>query len=177
MERLQHVLSITPSEALTPEPFEFRVYGQPAPQGSKKVLRYIYPDGKPRAVIGEACDDLAAWRREVIHASKEQLRNRIELLPLLSPVNVSIDFIFPRPASHYGTGKNTGILKKGSPSFDTNTRHGDLDKLVRAVGDALSTTCGGIVLRDDNLIVLLSARKRYTEPCESPGALIKASLA
>ena len=66
-------------------------------------------------------------------------------------VNIVLDllFRFPRPRSHFGTGRNAGQLKPSAP-FYVRTRP-DLDKLARAVGDALristsatpGITCGG----------------------------------
>ena len=76
-----------------------------------------------------------------------------------------MDFSFPRPAYHYGTGKNAGNLKKTAPDFKQSAP--DLDKFARAVLDAI-VQAG--VLQDDSLVVSLHAEKRYTP---RPGAWVR----
>lgn len=75
--------------------------------------------------------------------------------PFLAPVRVDVDFIFPRPKSHYRTGKNAHILREDAPNYHTSTP--DLDKLQRAIGDALT----GSVVRDDKQIAVWSVTKTY----------------
>jgi len=87
-------------------------------------------------------------------------------------VQVSIEFIMPRPKSHFGTGKNAEILKNSAPFFCTSKTTGDVDKLTRSTLDALSVTSGGTVLADDSLVVCLQALKRYAKRFEHIGANI-----
>jgi len=77
---------------------------------------------------------------------------------LSGPVQVKVEFVFPRPKAHFGTGRNAGSLKASAPSYVSTTP--DLDKLARALGDALK----GIVLRDDSQIAWLNIWKVYGEP-------------
>lgn len=68
---------------------------------------------------------------------------------------MSLLFVFPRPKSHYGTGKNACILKKSAPQHHITKP--DNDNLQKFVKDCLN----GEVYRDDSQIVYVSARKKY----------------
>lgn len=74
---------------------------------------------------------------------------------LLGAVHVTAVFYFPRPKSHYRTGKNAHLLRDDAPSYKAG--HPDLDKLQRAIGDSLT----GIVVRDDKQIVAWTTVKLY----------------
>lgn len=102
---------------------------------------------------------LPAWRSTI--ASAALATNH----PLTtSPVSISITFRFLRPKGHY----NKSGLSPKAPALLTSKQKGDIDKLSRAVLDALT----GTLLHDDSQVVQLSAHKRYTTPDERPGALI-----
>jgi Holliday junction resolvase RusA-like endonuclease len=75
--------------------------------------------------------------------------------PLVGPVLVEAEFVFPRPKSHYRTGKFERELREEAPVYHTNMP--DLDKLQRAIGDALAHT----ILRDDKQIAAWHVRKLY----------------
>lgn len=140
------------------------VQGIPAPQGSKKVQRYIHG----RAVLGESSSKVKPWRQAVQIAAIDQYTGPV----ITGPVVVSIVFYFPRPKSHYRTGKFAGQLKDNAATHSTSSKDGDIDKLARATCDALSFACGGSVIHDDSLIVSLSLEKRYIHYGELPGAVI-----
>ena len=93
--------------------------------------------------------------------------------PLNEPVCIRVEFIFPRPQGHFGTGKNSGKLKPSAPIYATSHSLGDLDKLLRSTFDGLSVAAGGTVIRDDSLIVETEATKRYAMNEEYIGANIK----
>jgi Holliday junction resolvase RusA-like endonuclease len=70
-------------------------------------------------------------------------------------VAVELAFTFARPRGHFG--------RRGGLRLSAPTRHAvrpDLDKLVRAVLDAL---VGAGVIRDDAQVAELHASKRYGE--------------
>jgi crossover junction endodeoxyribonuclease RusA len=68
------------------------------------------------------------------------------------PVCVEVVFHFKRPASHY-RGKS-GELREGVPTrFAHGVQRGDLDKLLRAVLDALT----GVAFADDRQVVDIHA--------------------
>ncbi|MDV7391094.1 RusA family crossover junction endodeoxyribonuclease, partial [Arthrospira platensis SPKY1] len=85
--------------------------------------------------------------------------------PLDCPVRVDVWFIFDRPKSHFGTGRNADVLKPSAPKRMTTPP--DVDKLARTVLDAL-TVAG--VLADDKLVCELRSLKRYAWPNESGAA-------
>ena len=87
-------------------------------------------------------------------------------------VEVEIIFLFARPKSHYGTGKNANKLKQKAPEFVTSSATGDIDKLCRSTLDGLSAKAGGTVIKDDSLVVSLKAVKKYAKEGELLGAKI-----
>lgn len=122
----------------------FFVRGIPAPQGSKKHV------GGGRLV--ESSKTLPAWRTAVTEAAMEARAGR----PTIEgAVSVILRVYLPRP-------KHTRFrdFPAGPP---------DLDKLQRAVGDAL-TASGAI--RDDARIVRWTASKSWDTQVDSPGARI-----
>lgn len=72
----------------------------------------------------------------------------------------------PRPKAHYNA---KGCLRPSAPLFHSNK--GDVDKLVRACGDALTK----VSYDDDALIVGISALKVFCRPSEGPGVFVKIS--
>jgi Holliday junction resolvase RusA-like endonuclease len=131
------------------------VPGLPRPQGSLKLFRA--PSGQEVAKYG---DVLYQWRRTVTAAV---LAEREGCEPEHGPVNLYLNFRLPRPKGHYGTGRNADALKESAPLFPASTP--DLDKLVRAVGDAI--TDSGVVWKDDAQVVQIRAMKRYAVPGET----------
>lgn len=129
--------------------------GDPQQQGSKRPL------GPGRPFI-EMNRNLAPWRADAVHylqaAAREQWGPSFGV-PLTDPVRVEATFVYARPKGHYGTGRNAGRVKDGAPTYKTSAP--DLDKLQRALGDAL--TQAGVV-RDDALIVSWSTSKQWG-PC------------
>jgi Holliday junction resolvase RusA-like endonuclease len=134
---------------------ELVVYGVPAPQGSKAPYGgESNPRTKPwRAAVAAEAAEMMEW-----HASQASIYRH----GFVGPVKVRATFFFPRPKSHYGTGKNATVLKDHAPVFHQSKPDGD--KLARAIGDALT----GIVFRDDSQIAVWRIEKRYgdTARCE-----------
>lgn len=120
------------------------VHGTPAPQGSKRYL------GNGRMV--EASQRVAPWREAVRHEVQKAMAGQP---PLTGPVSLNVAFYLPRARSHFGPKG----LRPGAPRWPIS-RRGDLDKYVRAIGDAL--TQGGAYL-DDSQIVSIVAVKRYVD--------------
>lgn len=116
---------------------EFTVPGRPQPQGSKVRGRY--------GNIHEANDNLRPWRDSIVAAALAEIRTQGGRgVVYTEAVTVEAEFHFPRPRSHYRSGKFAAELSARAPKS-----HGvkpDLDKLVRAVGDSL-VSAGAI--RDD----------------------------
>lgn len=120
------------------------VLGKAAPQGSKKHV------GNGRHV--ESSKTLPGWRKAIINAAKNSHGPDWE--PLDGPLVVTFTAWMQRPPT-----TKFKDLPAGAP---------DLDKLQRAVGDAL--TIAGTI-KDDARITTWIAKKRWAIGCE-PGATI-----
>lgn len=126
------------------------ILGTPQQQGSKRSL------GPGRPSI-EDNPRLRPWRADAVAALEAAARTQWGTVsPILDPVHVDVSFVYARPKGHYRTGRNAATLRDSAPLFKASAP--DLDKLQRALGDAL--TQAGIV-RDDALIVEWSARKLW----------------
>jgi Holliday junction resolvase RusA-like endonuclease len=129
----------------------FFVAGTPIAQGSKTLMRNRMIDSNPK---------LQPWRNAVALEARRFGQNKIT-----GPVRLSVSFMFERPKSHL---TKSGLAKHAplQPIYKP-----DLDKLTRAVGDALSVNCH--LLQDDSQITEINATKRYCLGSEEPGALIQ----
>ena len=167
----RHLCSVVLEGESEQSPITLRIFGLPAPQGSKKVRGYNR-DG--RAILGESSDRVAPWRENVIWQSRKQYKG----LPLEGPLQISITFWLPRPKGHYRTinGELSNIIKPGKPTHTIASTQGDVDKLIRSTFDGLSAKTGGCIAQDDSQFVRLSdIEKRYVTEEEVPGALIQVS--
>lgn len=93
--------------------------------------------------------DLKGWRKRVERAAKDSVGLAIRFPLEDQALGLNATFWLERPAS----------VTRTYPTVPP-----DLDKLVRAIGDALS----GIVYRDDKQLTTISAIKRYANgfpPC------------
>lgn len=132
----------------------FFVPGTPAPQGSKRYLG--------NGVMVESSKRVKPWRADIRATAREHLTQ-----PIKGPIRLDLLFVLPRPKSHYGTGRNADKLKPSAP--ERHTQKPDLDKMVRAVGDALS----GVAYTDDSQIIFLEAGKAWADTYGStPGVHI-----
>ena len=144
------------------EPKMIVVRGKPAPQGSKVSFRNGY--------MKETSPFLMPWRNQIVSACIEQKINNGKIIE--DPVEIFIDFLFHRPQSHYGTGRNEGNLKPSAPQYPITRTTGDIDKLCRSTLDGLSVPSGGILLKDDSLVVRLKAVKSFATKGGFQGAFI-----
>lgn len=114
----------------------FRVHGVPAPQGSKRAFvvgsRAVITDANPAP--------LKTWREDVKAAAVDAMNGRT---PFEGPLELLVTFVLVKPKS----------VRRVWPSVRP-----DLDKLTRAVGDALTSAA---VYIDDAQVVQLTAVKRY----------------
>lgn len=132
---------------------EFCVMGTPEPQGSAKA----FVRGK-RAIITSDNKDLAAWRQAV----RYEAQRYVEKYGLscadakTTAVVLDVEFSFQKPKS---TAKSV-VVKTTRP---------DLDKLIRAIGDALK----GIIYADDGQINMIVAEKKFAQAGQQAGVLIR----
>jgi Holliday junction resolvase RusA-like endonuclease len=138
--------------------FSFFVPGIPKPGGSKRA--FVIP-GTNRAIITDANPKAKDWKNSVSQVATDH-----GVTPLSGPLELSIDFIFPRPKGHYGTGKNEDVVKASAPKH--HTVKPDATKLTRSTEDALT----GIAWRDDAQVAVQAISKWYAESGETPGARI-----
>jgi len=110
----------------------FYVSGVPVPQGSMKSV------GKGRMVHSNHAA-LTAWRTAITQKAQA---TEVACIPKPNPVAIDVVFHLPRPKT----------VKRTHP-----TARIDLDKLVRAVGDALT----GVAFEDDGQITTMTATKKY----------------
>ncbi len=76
--------------------------------------------------------------------------------PFDCPLILRVNAYFPRPKSHYRTGKNAGILKDSAPQHMTNKP--DWDNIGK-ITDALNE----VAFTDDKLIVTGIVSKHYSD--------------
>lgn len=129
-------------------PLLIRVIGQPAPQGSKRLVG--------RHLI-ESSAGVQPWRDSVAWAARSAAHAAHWTQPD-GPVAVDVRFYLPRPAA---------ARRRRFP----HTRP-DLDKLIRSTLDALTTS--GVVV-DDARVVKIDAAKLYADeqPHHTQGCVIQ----
>lgn len=92
------------------EPITFTVYGEARPAGSKQSYPVLDGKGEPvRTKTGRILTrakhsnpKTGDWMQQVAKVAREEYQGE----PLLGPVSLTLCFYRPRPASHYGTGRN-----------------------------------------------------------------------
>jgi len=136
----------------------FTVYGQAKPGGSKRA--FLNPKTQQIVVIEDSKNK--PWRAEVVAAAAYAMDNCGIADPLLGPLAVELRFYRPRPKGHYGSGRNSGVIKASAPAYPT-TRP-DVLKLARLVEDAMAH----VVYADDAQIVDEHLLKLWGSPerCE-----------
>ena len=123
---------------------KFFVPGKPSPQGSKRHV------GNGRMI--ESSREVGPWRERVALVAHNAMEGR----PVVSgAVSVSVRFVMPRPQSARG---DVPAVKRP-----------DLDKLVRAVFDALTN----VVFKDDSQVVSVFASKRLAGPGDTVGVTVE----
>lgn len=127
------------------EPIRLEVFGDPAPQGSKRIFK-----GR---LVEASSEKLKRWRKNVTDACLKHMEET-GWRPFVGPVQLRITFYMAR-------GKT---VKRELPIVPP-----DLDKLVRAVGDALTY---GEAWGDDSQVVSMIVEKVYADD-RPPGAEIE----
>lgn len=133
------------------QPITVRVEGVPVTQGSMRAI------GKGR-IIHEKEKELKAWRGLIATALTAA---GAQPVGTHTPIRLDVVFWLPRPAS---------VTPKKRPL--PSAKSADLDKAIRAVGDALS----GVIIEDDSQITSVVAQKRYATEEQPPGAWIRVTL-
>lgn len=128
----------------------FSVHGKPVPQGS--MVAHVNPKTMRASIHYASGSGLAAWRNLVTSAARDAWG---EDNVYGGPMGVTLTFRMKRPLSHYRDLQ--GTLKPRCVDLRPDVMP-DLDKLVRAILDALT----GVVWRDDGQVVDIRASKVYS---------------
>ncbi len=135
----------------------FNVEGNPRPKGNHRAkLR----GGRPK--IYDSTKGLTAWEKAI----KVQAATVAPPSPIEGPVVLSAAFRCSRFKVIGVKVKARRIQLRGA--WPTALGIGDLDKLIRAVGDALT----GSIYKDDSQVVQVVASKSWAEPGEAPGVSV-----
>jgi Holliday junction resolvase RusA-like endonuclease len=141
--------------------FSFRVDGNPAPKGSMTHLGHgRMKNDNPRTKPWQLLCRLNAT------SAVAGLGVPRGTFPALGPVAMTLTFTLPRPEYHWKP--NGQELHADAPVFPVSKRSGDLDKLTRAIFDALSV----VVYFDDSQVCRLIDWKFYASENQKPGVLI-----
>lgn len=131
----------------------FTIIGKPSPSGSKKAFQHS-KTGK--IVVVDTAKGKAKWqnisKRAALAAAKSagwECTN--------AAVYLHVKFVFARPKSHYGTGKNSAILKPAAPFH--HAQKPDVTKLVRCTEDSFK----GVLWADDSQVIGSFSHKRWGE--------------
>lgn len=116
------------------------------------------PQGNPQQITAT----FARYPKPTIEHRNEVIRH-LGLIwggrpPVDDALKLSVSFWFPRPKSHYRTGRFFDVLKTDAPTDHMQTP--DVDKLLRLISDALTIAR---VIEDDKFIVDERGRKFWTQ--------------
>ena len=128
----------------------FTVPGRPRPQGSMRWVK-SKNTGNP---VPTTNTKMKEWRSDVGWFAHQVIANR----RFIGAVGATMTFTFERPKKHYRTGKYSHLLRDDAPERHTQTP--DVDKLIRAVLDALT----GVAYGDDCVVDRVGAAKRWGSP-------------
>jgi len=127
------------------------------------------PDGRPRfARAGK-------FTRTYIPKKVTDYRQKLKvaylkvyprLAPLEGAISVKIGVAIPRPLSHFGTGRNAGIIKERFKKVH-HVQKPDCDNFAKMVMDALN----GVAYLDDSQCIKLSVDKYWTHGESNEGAI------
>lgn len=134
----------------------FRVDGRARTKGSLKV--YCRKDRRHSVHVEEEVAESKAWRRRVALAAQAQSRSAWGTATLghAGPVEVRLVCYLPRQLS-VAKGKEGTVVPSHSTDFPTDILMGDVDKLARNVGDAL--TDARLILDDSQITDFLVAKR------------------
>lgn len=143
---------------------ELVAHGTPGPQGSKTK--------NAAGAMYESSAKVKPWREAVKSAALDALAYDGAWKAIGEAVRLEIVFTLRRPKSHFGTGRNAGVVKASAPQYPTGKP--DLDKLVRSTQDALKDA--GVLL-DDSVVTAAVATKAFVltgaDALSHPGAVIR----
>lgn len=132
----------------------FLVYGDPAAQGSKRLVRTRLG----RTIMLENSMKVKPWRGAVAAAAREA-----QCPMYAGDIVIRCALLFVRPTSHFA---KSGKLKSTAPS---RPGYIDVDKGARAILDALA----GIAYQNDRQVAMLTIQRLWAPPNTGAGAVIQ----
>jgi len=93
------------------------------------------------------------WKHSIKHELRAYAGKVIE-----GNFTIELCFYFKRPLSHYGTGRNSKLIKDAAPR--RHTQKPDVDNLAKAVLDALTDIR---FWRDDSQVTKLTIQKHWAD--------------
>lgn len=133
---------------------EIIVPGKPIAKKRPKFVR--------TATGGRAYNDQETEEGKFLLMCLESIDEKLD-----GPLRMACSFVFERPKSHFGTGKNAGVLKESSPEYHLKVP--DVDNLLKFVCDSLNN----IAYKDDCQIIKKYGSKRYALEDEEAHTFIK----
>lgn len=133
----------------TQRPVSFFVEGEPVAQPRPKFAS--------RGKFGKAYTPrgpIQPWREKIALVAASKIAQ-----PISGPIEVSFQFWFKRPKSHFRSGRFSDELKPDSPILHTQTP--DIDNLSKAVLDSLVKKQ---LISDDSNVIGIRACKRWVRP-------------
>jgi Holliday junction resolvase RusA-like endonuclease len=147
---------------------QFMIVGRPQQRGSKIAQPIYGRDRKPvmknGRVISVVRDDnpkSESWMEQCRSGAFAAMQQAGMAL-MTGPIELTAQFYFLRPKSHYGTGKNARTIKASAPRIHAQSP--DLAKLIRCLEDSLT----GVVWHDDKQVFRYGTdtERRWTEDSE-----------
>lgn len=134
------------------------VWGDPAPQGSKKGFVGKKGKSKGKVIMVEMSKKVKPWRARVVIASQEAYIKHDWVRAVEGPIKVSIQFFMKYP-------QTPKWKRLGRPD-----RQPDIDKLARSTLDGLSDSQA--IYGDDRQVVDLHVVEHYVDEGRTLGARI-----
>ncbi len=129
----------------------FTILGDPKAQ--KRHRTYTKGKGGRPLPFARQVDPSATDKADFL----AQCRQYAPEAPLTGPLKLTVAFAFPRPKSHYRTGKHAGELRTDRPVW--HIKKPDEDNCLKMVKDAMNR----VFYRDDSQVCFAVVRKFYTD--------------
>lgn len=140
---------------------DFFVAGTPAGQGSMKAFRAGKVANAPIIMQHSNKATLLPWRETIGNTARAAGATMVS-----GPVGVSLTFSLTRPTGQF---RKDGTLKPSAAAFPVAKNRDDIDKLARAVLDALTNVCW----IDDSQVVALRVKKDFSPHLSPCGVLVR----
>jgi len=141
---------------MIPEPntITLLIPGQPVGKNRPRFTRV----GKGVRTYSDQGDKEQLW----VMVVRQQLKE-LAVRHFSGAVAMKIVFWMKRPANHFGSGKNAGVLKASAPAAPVTKP--DIDNLLKFLADSLNHCSIWI---DDSYIADIDMKKRYALPGTEP---------